>query len=397
MFLIFLVAVQAAQGIAPRPTSIDPRLMVGVACAVIAAVLLLLYIYRRRLYILYWIAGWTLIATSMFIAPVAYAPVQLGWMAYGTSQFLGIVGALAFVVAADAYRHTPRLRRLYALLLLPVAIWFLLAPAALTPRAVFTPGHLLIAAALASAGVAHLLLLRQVRMLGTVIVAVTLWSLAAVNIWIAVFARQPDAPAVARALLVIVVIDLVAALGMQLMTFEDMTYELRRANRRLETAQDDLRQLVITDPLTGCRNRRFFDEVIGRELRRHARYNTPLSLLFIDIDRFKTINDTLGHETGDRILRDVAGFLRRKIREADYVFRWGGDEFLVLISCIEAEAIRRGVELQAAFEAAPEAAGLPPGVGLSIGCIGVAPGVTEIMTFVQAADTRMYADKKRRR
>ena len=83
---------------------------------------------------------------------------------------------------------------------------------------------------------------------------------------------------------------------MQLMTFEDMTYELRVTNRRLESAQGELRQLVITDALTGCRNRRFFDEVIGRELQRHRRYGIPLSLLFIDIDRFKVINDTLGHE-----------------------------------------------------------------------------------------------------
>ena len=93
------------------------------------------------------------------------------------------------------------------------------------------------------------------------------------------------------------VVFLVTALGMQLMTFEDMTYELRRTNRRLESAQSELRQLVITDALTGMRNRRFFDEVIGRELQRHRRYGTPLSIVFIDVDRFKVINDTLGHDS----------------------------------------------------------------------------------------------------
>ena len=158
---------------------------------------------------------------------------------------------------------------------------------------------------------------------------------------------------------------------MQLMTFEDMTFELRRTNRRLESAQNDLRQAVITDALTGTRNRRFFDEVIGRELQRHRRYKTPLSIVFIDIDHFKMINDTLGHETGDRVLREVATFLLRHIREADYVFRWGGDEFLVLISCGEQEAIRRGRELQEAFAASPQLADLPPGVALSIGCVEV--------------------------
>ena len=66
--------------------------------------------------------------------------------------------------------------------------------------------------------------------------------------------------------------------------------------------------MVITDPLTGCRNRRFFDEIIGRELQRHQRYGIPMSILFVDVDRFKAINDTLGHDTGDRVLREVAAF-----------------------------------------------------------------------------------------
>ena len=83
------------------------------------------------------------------------------------------------------------------------------------------------------------------------------------------------------------------------MTFEDMTSELRRTNRRLQTAQNKLRRMVITDPLTGCRNRRFFDEIIGRELQRHRRYGIPMSVLFVDVDRFKAVNDTFGHETGD--------------------------------------------------------------------------------------------------
>src|SRR6185436_10127754 len=165
----------------------------------------------------------------------------------------------------------------------------------------------------------------------------------------------------------------VIALGMQLMTFEDMTSELRQTNSRLETAQRELRQMVITDPLTGCRNRRFFDEIIAHEMSQHRRYGTPLSLLFIDVDQFKSINDTLGHAAGDRVLRDVAGFLMRKTRDADYVFRWGGDEFLLLLSCREDEAIRRGSELQADFPRSPVASGLPAAVGLSFGVAEVSP------------------------
>ena len=122
-----------------------------------------------------------------------------------------------------------------------------------------------------------------------------------------------------------------------------------------------------------------------------------MSLLFVDIDRFKQINDALGHDAGDRVLQYVARFLKRNIREADFVFRWGGDEFLVLISCTEDEAIRRARDLQHAFATAPHAAHLPPGVALSVGCVEVPPDIDDMMPLIQAADERMYANKKRRR
>ncbi len=392
-----VLLLQTPPGITPQSAFVNPRIVAGAAAMVIAAVLLLLYAYRRRLFILWWITGWVLLSTSMFLAARPYVNQKLGWMAYGASQFLAILSSLSFVIAADAYRHRPLLRREYGLVLLPVAIWFTLAPVPLGPYAVFAPGHVLIAGALAAAGAAHLLLLREIRMLGAGLVGVTMLILAGVNVWLPAMVGQPDAPGAAPALFTISVVILVTALGMQLMTFEDMTYELRRTNRRLESAQSDLRHLVITDTLTGCRNRRFFQEVITRELQRHRRYGTPLSILFIDIDRFKVINDTLGHEVGDRVLRDVAAFLLQNIREADYVFRWGGDEFLVLITCGQAEAERRGRQLQAAFDASPELADLPAGVGLSIGCVEVPFEARDVMSLVQAADERMYVDKKRAR
>jgi diguanylate cyclase (GGDEF)-like protein len=318
-------------------------------------------------------------------------------MIYGISQFLGVLASLAFVVAADAYRQRPQLRRGYGLLLLPVALWFALAPVALGPHVVFALGHVLIAGGMAAAAVAHLLLLRHTRLLGAAVVASMLGILAGLNIWTATVVSQPDGTAAAPAIVGMTVVFLVGALGQQLMAFEDMTQELRVTNTRLEKAQSELRELVITDPLTGTRNRRFFDEIINRELQRHRRYGTPLSIVFVDIDRFKAINDTLGHETGDRVLREVALFLLRNIREADYVFRWGGDEFVVLISCSEDEALHRARDLQQAFAVAPHTAHLPSGVALSVGVVEVAPDTEDIMALIQAADERMYANKKRRR
>jgi diguanylate cyclase (GGDEF)-like protein len=375
---------------------LNPHVVAGSAALVIALLSLLVYIYRRRLFILWWVGAWLLLAASMLVAAQPIANAKLAAMAYGVSQFMGVVASLAFVVAADAYRQRPRLTRRYGLVLMPIAIYFVFLPVALGPEIVFGLGHLLIAGGMATAAAAHLLLLRQARLLGAAIIGGALLAVAGLNIWMGLSLRGPESSSLTTALVGMAVMFLVGALGQQLMAFEDMTYELRQTNRRLETAQNELRQLVITDALTGTRNRRFFDEIIGRELQRHKRYRTPLSIVFIDIDRFKAINDTLGHETGDRVLRDTAIFLLRNIREADYVFRWGGDEFLVLISCHEQEALRRSAALQEAFSKSESLERLPPGVALSIGCVEVPPDTDDILPLIQAADERMYADKNAR-
>jgi diguanylate cyclase (GGDEF)-like protein len=386
---------QAPSLVVPTTQVINPSRLAGQGALVVTGLLLLLFFYRRRLYILFWTGGWFLVSASMFLAgqpPTTTEKFRL--LSYGVSQFLGILSALFFVISADAYPARPRVRRGYAMVLLAVLLWFALGPLALGASAVFAPGHVLIAGALAAAGIGHLMVLRQVRMLGAAVVGVALLLIAASHVWV-VLRVDPGVPSTATGAFVFsLVLYLIAALGMQLMTFEDMTWELRRTNRRLEAAQGKLRRMVITDPLTGCRNRRFFDEIIGRELQRHRRYGIPLSLLFVDVDQFKAINDTLGHDAGDRVLREVAAFLLSNIREADYVFRWGGDEFLILLSCVEDEARRRGAALQLEFGRYARAAKLPADVGLSIGCAEVARDSKDVMVHIKAADERMYQEKR---
>jgi diguanylate cyclase (GGDEF)-like protein len=377
--------------------ALNPHLLAGSTALVIALLLLVVYFYRRRPFIAWAMAAWVLLGTSMLLVSWPYGGRQLDALAYGISQFVGLLSSLTFVVAADAYRQRPRVRRGYALVLLAVAIFLIFTPVAFDSDSVRAVGQVLIAGGMGTAAMAHFLLFRQVKLLGATIISVALIGVAGLNVLIGAVADSAQPARLTPALLGMTVVFLVAGLGQQLMAFEDMTYELQRTNRRLETAQHELRQMVVTDPLTGTRNRRFFDEVIGRELQRHRRYLTPLSIVFIDVDRFKAINDTLGHETGDRVLRDVAHFLLKNIREADYVFRWGGDEFLVLISCTEEEAVYRSAALQELFAASSIVADLPPGVALSIGCVQVPPDTRDIMPLVQTADERMYLDKKKRR
>jgi diguanylate cyclase (GGDEF)-like protein len=175
-----------------------------------------------------------------------------------------------------------------------------------------------------------------------------------------------------------------------------MTDELRRANRDLEDANEEVKRLAITDPLTGCHNRRFFEEIERREMQRHARYGTPISIVFVDVNRFKQLNDTHGHDAGDDVLRLLGSLLRRLVRRSDYVIRWGGDEFVLLLTCGLAEAELKAAELKLAFERDLAAAGLPGGVGLSVGVASVTTEAEGLAETIRAADGRMYRDKAAR-
>jgi diguanylate cyclase (GGDEF)-like protein len=114
---------------------------------------------------------------------------------------------------------------------------------------------------------------------------------------------------------------------------------------------EDMRRLAITDDLTGVCNRRHFLERLQNEIDRARRYTLPFSLLFIDIDNFKELNDSFGHQLGDRMLTELGSILKHWARSSDLVARYGGEEFVVLLpmtdkarGLIAAERLRARIE-----------------------------------------------------
>jgi two-component system cell cycle response regulator len=113
--------------------------------------------------------------------------------------------------------------------------------------------------------------------------------------------------------------------------------EVSEKNRQLEDLLNRFRILASTDELTGLSNRRRFFDELEREFSRHQRYGSPVALVLVDIDHFKRINDTFGHQAGDTVLRDVGRRLLGAFRRSDVVARYGGEEFAILLPETTAE------------------------------------------------------------
>ena len=128
---------------------------------------------------------------------------------------------------------------------------------------------------------------------------------------------------------------------------------VRNATERVQT-EERLKQLATTDALTGICNRRHFDEVLASEINRAARFSSPLSLILFDIDHFKRVNDTFGHQAGDRVLTQLAVSVGYSLRTVDLFARWGGEEFVVLLPGSDLDAGRLLAEkLRMALEKQP--------------------------------------------
>jgi diguanylate cyclase (GGDEF)-like protein len=144
--------------------------------------------------------------------------------------------------------------------------------------------------------------------------------------------------------------------------------------------------------LTGLYNYGYFKEALHYEVEKCRRYQTPLSLLFLDIDNFKQVNDTLGHLKGDKIMRQVATILKKGVRQADLLCRYGGDEFVILLSQTPADqAMGLAERLCRRIAQSPLAPGLT--VTVSVGVSGLDPQMS-IENLVQAADEAHYRAKQ---
>ncbi|ARM82474.1 MULTISPECIES: sensor domain-containing diguanylate cyclase [Marinobacter] len=181
--------------------------------------------------------------------------------------------------------------------------------------------------------------------------------------------------------------------------FETMTDTLEHSTRELErkVAQrtDELNRLARVDALTGLKNRRGLDEALDEEIQRAKRQNTGFGLIWLDIDHFKAINDELGHQAGDDILCRVALWLKAGVRPYDHPGRWGGDEFVVVLSpCDEDTLCQIAARIRETIERDSIRTGTP--VTVSVGGYLCQPG-DDVDTILRQADQALYRVKQQGR
>ncbi len=156
----------------------------------------------------------------------------------------------------------------------------------------------------------------------------------------------------------------------------------------------EVQRLALTDPLTGLYNRRKLGEALDFEVERAARYRRPLSIIMLDIDNMKVINDVHGHPAGDEVLRKVAQAIRSQVRKVDLAARYGGDEFLILLpeaALMEAKAIAERILGEVSRKSFPGVS-----VSASAGVVQWAPECASVQEFLRQVDSALYADKRAR-
>ena len=163
----------------------------------------------------------------------------------------------------------------------------------------------------------------------------------------------------------------------------------------LDKKNKELTELAITDGLTGLYNHRFIQERLEFEFKRAKRYGGNLSCLMIDIDHFKLLNDTHGHQCGDFVLRELSNLLRTRSREVDICGRYGGEEFLILTNVALEYAVQFAGKLRMAINChAFEFEGKSLQVTVSIGIADFKPMLKDRLELINRADQAMYQAKQ---
>jgi diguanylate cyclase (GGDEF)-like protein len=363
---------------------------------------LLLYQKIHRRAFLEWIASWAFLLISLCIQLV------FANMPQGQRPFLFLLNLAQLAHAVFLLRGVRRFRderagssSLELLWIVPVIAiaWLTSVEAAVLPGRAAEPGRaamaLVLAAAYATAAIAFTITQGSAAGRALLSSSLLLWGVSQAVMASAYTRGGPASwPEPLQYMnFGAIFFEMMIAVGIIILLFEVSQRQLATEMRQLQDSEQQLKEMGVRDPLTGLYNRHHFNDVIRRELANVRRYGISLSVLLVDVDSFKQINDIKGHAVGDEVLVFVANYLTGSVRESDFVFRWGGDEFLILLPRTdEGSAAQKAEELAGKMPVFQGTGELP--VALSVGWATHRMDAEFPMTLSQA-DARMYEMKVR--
>lgn len=176
---------------------------------------------------------------------------------------------------------------------------------------------------------------------------------------------------------------------------KELERKVKERTLELENANKSLNDMLYQDTLTGLPNRRYVMEQVQKMIDNFERYGEIFSILFIDVDKFKQVNDTYGHENGDKVLKWIAMYIKENTRKTDIACRLGGDEFVVLCShTVEKQAIIVGEKLNSAYKTNDDEIYSIWKPSLSVG-ISTISELTTVSALLNQADEAMYISKSK--
>ena len=197
-------------------------------------------------------------------------------------------------------------------------------------------------------------------------------------------------------------------LGKLNLSYEQLTVELKQAKEKaenyaqeLQKANEQLREMAFKDGLTGLYNHRYFQDLMDHELSRSRRYKKPFSLIMLDLDHFKKINDQYGHPVGDVVLKGVSKAIQNNIRDCDFAARYGGEEFAVVLpetelkgAAMVAERIRKAVEN---LEIVTNGLSIDVTISIGVTCHHTLTDKKDKSEIISEADKALYKSKNKGR
>lgn len=354
----------------------------------------------------YWTASWASLSLSLISLFVAFQLDSLQKILYSGYFFAEYIFGLLFIAGCRAQATGATLSRKHYYFLLPALIVSLVLPYASSD---FNDVFMLHAPILAVLFMISFFALRkrpraEERTPGIRVMSIALLLLGiSFLVYVPAFAARKGLWGITVPENVLhftsvfdLVFEILLGFGTVMVLMESVRSEVEMVNRKLLQARDQLELLVQMDPLTEALNRHAFHSLLRRPEAGHSDSATSGSVAVLDIDNLKPINDTLGHTVGDKAIRAVARAMRSLVRADDMLFRWGGDEFLVLMFKLpQPEASRRIEKLnQILAENCERWIGQPVTVTVSFGVSGFT-SLTDLGQAIEQADKAMYAQRNR--